>query len=92
MHIYAYETGCPQCGQHNLFGHEGDDLLDGGAGNDVLLGGAGDDLYVFRGGVDRIGEVNGTDTVFFGAGLRRARFTNGEWRNERSAIKRGIVP
>ncbi|MGB3165783.1 MAG: calcium-binding protein, partial [Alteraurantiacibacter sp.] len=43
----------------NLFGAEGDDLLEGGAGDDVFDGGAGNDLLVGH---------DGSDTYFFARG------------------------
>jgi trimeric autotransporter adhesin len=58
-------------GNDNLFGEAGTDLLDGGIGTDYLLGGEGDDLYLLGlgDGQDFIQDLEGNNTVRFGAGI-----------------------
>ncbi|MBV1786782.1 cadherin-like domain-containing protein [Marinobacterium sp. D7] len=58
-------------GNDTLIGNGGDDRLDGGAGDDLLNGGLGDDTYIINlnNGLDRIEDIEGTDTVRFGEGL-----------------------
>ncbi|MFY9315042.1 MAG: putative Ig domain-containing protein [Burkholderiales bacterium] len=74
-------------GADDLSGLQGADILDGGAGDDVLRGNVGDDFYLFRpgSGRDRIQELDGIDTVFFGGGLTRAdvRVVAGDWNSLR---------
>ncbi|MCC7411746.1 MAG: putative Ig domain-containing protein [Gammaproteobacteria bacterium] len=52
-----------------LRGGAGDDELAGGPGDDVLEGGSGDDRYALAacGGIDRIADTDGFDTVRIGA-------------------------
>ncbi|MDN5871868.1 MAG: hypothetical protein L0H73_14245 [Nitrococcus sp.] len=52
-------------GDNTLAGLGGNDLLQGGGGADRLCGGAGEDTYVYRlgDGLDRIEDVNGTNTL-----------------------------
>lgn len=59
-------------GDDHMSGSDGNDVLDGGAGNDVLEGRTGDDIYVFGlgSGKDRVLELEGEDTVRFGAGIQ----------------------
>lgn len=58
-------------GNDTLTGGAGADTLDGGAGNDLLQGGNGDDVYRFNlgGGQDIINDIEGIDTLRFGAGV-----------------------
>lgn len=49
----------------NLYGFDGNDIIDGGAGNDKMYGGAGDDSYILSAATDIVGEKlgEGTDTI-----------------------------
>jgi len=51
-----------------LYGHEGDDTIDGGAGNDLIRGGAGNDTLNGGDGNDILIDGNGADTFNGGAG------------------------
>jgi Ca2+-binding RTX toxin-like protein len=61
-------------GADQMYGGEGADTLCGGVGDDRLDGGAGNDTYLFNRacGTDTISDVQGTDTLIFGAGIQRA--------------------
>ena len=52
-------------------GNELDNVIVANSGDNALDGGLGDDVYVYEpgGGLDRITDVGGVDTVRFGAGL-----------------------
>ena len=57
-------------GNDYLNGGANADTLDGGAGNDVLRGGQSFDTFVFREGLDRVEDFNGTfDTVMLDPSL-----------------------
>jgi Ca2+-binding RTX toxin-like protein len=58
-------------GQDWLDGGNGNDFLDGGVGNDVLLGGAGNDTYLVESVADQVFEAagGGTDIIQVGAAL-----------------------
>jgi VCBS repeat-containing protein len=58
-------------GHDRLFGGDGDDTLAGGSGNDRLNGAAGDDTYLvnLNDGVDTISDLEGANTLRFGAGI-----------------------
>jgi Ca2+-binding RTX toxin-like protein len=64
-------------GNDLLLGTSVTDRMAGGAGNDLLLGGAGDDRYRFNSGdgQDVIQDIQGLNTVEFGAGLTAAGMT-----------------
>jgi len=51
-----------------LYGHAGDDTLDGGSGNDLLVGGAGNDVLTGGTGNDILIDGNGADIFNGGAG------------------------
>ncbi len=63
-------------GDDTLNGNGGNDVLDGGAGNDRLRGGAGDDTYIFEKGcgTKRIYDMEGSNTIRFGAGIKPEDF------------------
>ncbi|WP_439588563.1 calcium-binding protein, partial [Hydrogenophaga sp.] len=58
-------------GDDEILGGEGDDTITGGWGNDILNGGAGNDRYEFSlgDGVDILNDLEGEETVRFGAGI-----------------------
>ena len=58
-------------GNNSLYGGLGNDILSGGAGNDLLAGEAGDDTYIYAagGGVDRIEDSLGINSLRFGEGI-----------------------
>jgi len=64
-------------GNDTLLGSVGIDVLDGGAGNDSLSGGAGDDVYKFGrgGGIDRVADTAGGNSVLLDAGILPADVT-----------------
>ncbi len=64
-------------GNDLLTGTSVTDRISGGAGNDILLGGAGDDVYRFNpgDGLDVIQDIQGLNSVEFGAGLTAAAMT-----------------
>ncbi|HEO98974.1 MAG TPA: type I secretion C-terminal target domain-containing protein, partial [Epsilonproteobacteria bacterium] len=51
-----------------LYGHEGDDTINGGDGNDLIRGGAGNDTLSGGDGNDILIDGNGADTFSGGAG------------------------
>lgn len=58
-------------GNDRIFGDDGDDILQGGTGDDTISSGLGNDLILFsRGdGRDRLTDIEGIDTLRFGAGI-----------------------
>ena len=60
-------------GNDALHGAAGNDVLQGGAGSDMLYGGEGDDIYrvAMGDGFDVIEDVQGANTIEFGAGITR---------------------
>jgi Ca2+-binding RTX toxin-like protein len=73
-------------GNDELQGGDGNDTLMGGAGADILFGGAGDDTYLINQGdlpallqagdpSDVIIDIEGSNTIVFGAGIDAATFS-----------------
>jgi VCBS repeat-containing protein len=58
-------------GNNALYGGDGNDTLGGGVGDDLLAGGAGEDAYHYNlgDGNDRIEDMQGFNTLYFGAGI-----------------------